>query len=41
MPDAVTLPFWLAAVLTGLAAVAVVDRLLTPSVRWLLRRREA
>ncbi len=39
MPDAVILPFWLAAVLTVLAAVAVVDRLLTPSVRWLLRRR--
>lgn len=39
MPDAVTLPFWLAAVLVALAAVAIVDRLLTPSVRWLLRRR--
>ncbi len=39
MPDAVTLPFWLAAVLMALAAVAIVDRLLTPSVRWLLRRR--
>ncbi len=39
MPDAVTLPFWMAAVLVALAVVAVVDRLLTPSVRWLLRRR--
>ena len=39
MPDAVTLPFWLAAALAVLAAVAIVDRLLTPSVRWLLRRR--
>ena len=39
MPDAVTLPFWLAAVLVVLAVVAIVDRLLTPSVRWLLRRR--
>ena len=39
MADAVTLPFWMAAVLVALAAVAVVDRLLTPSVRWLLRRR--
>ena len=39
MPDAVTLPFWLAAALAVLAAVALVDRLLTPSVRWLLRRR--
>jgi glycerol-3-phosphate O-acyltransferase len=35
----VTLPFWLAAALVALAGVAVVDRLLTPSVRWLLRRR--
>ncbi|MFQ5350059.1 MAG: 1-acyl-sn-glycerol-3-phosphate acyltransferase [Thermoanaerobaculia bacterium] len=39
MPDAVTLPFWLALVLVVLAAIAVIDRLLTPSVRWLLRRR--
>ncbi len=39
MPDAVTLPVWLAAVLGVLAAVAVVDRLLVPSARWLLRRR--
>ena len=39
MPDAVTLPFWLTAVLILLAAVALVDRLLRPSVRWLLRRR--
>jgi glycerol-3-phosphate O-acyltransferase len=39
VPDAVTLPFWLAAVLVVLAVVAIVDRLLTPSFRWLLRRR--
>ena len=39
MPDAVTLPFWLVVTLVALAAVAVIDRLLTPSVRWLLRRR--
>jgi glycerol-3-phosphate O-acyltransferase len=35
----VTLPTWLAAVLAALALWSVVDRLLIPSVRWLLRRR--
>jgi glycerol-3-phosphate O-acyltransferase len=39
LPDAVTLPFWLAASLVALAGIAIVDRLLTPSVRWFLRRR--
>jgi len=39
VPDVVTLPFWLVVVLAVLAVVAIVDRLLTPSVRWLLRRR--
>ena len=39
MSNAVTLPLWLAVTLVVLAVVAVVDRLLAPMVRWLLRRR--
>ena len=39
MPDSVTLPFWTVVVLVLLAAWAILDRLLTPSVRWFLRRR--
>jgi glycerol-3-phosphate O-acyltransferase len=39
MRDGVTLPLWLAIVLVLLAAWAAVDRLLIPSVRYLLRRR--
>ena len=35
----VTIPGWLFAVLLGLAVVAVLDRLLMPSVRWFFRRR--
>ena len=39
MRDGVTLPLWLAIVLVLLAAWAAVDRLLIPSVRYLVRRR--
>ena len=35
----VTLPVWLAAIVAALALWSVLDRLLLPSVRWLLRRR--
>jgi glycerol-3-phosphate O-acyltransferase len=35
----VSLPIWLAVALFSLAAWAVIDRLLIPSVRWFLRRR--
>jgi glycerol-3-phosphate O-acyltransferase len=34
----VTLPAWLAAALAALAAVAVLDRLVVPGARWLMRR---
>ena len=39
MNGTVTLPVWLAVVLALLAAWAALDRLLIPSVRWMLRRR--
>lgn len=39
MTQLVTLPWWIAALLVLLAAVAVLDRILVPSVRWYLRRR--
>jgi glycerol-3-phosphate O-acyltransferase len=39
MPETVILPFWAAVVLVVLAAWAILDRLLTPSVRWVMRRR--
>ena len=39
MPGRVSLPLWLALLLALLAAWAVLDRLLVPSVRWYLRRR--
>ena len=39
MSSTVTLPVWLVAILAALALWSVVDRLLIPSVRWLLRRR--
>ncbi len=39
MNGQVTLPFWLAAVVLLLAAWALLERLLIPSVRWFLRRR--
>ena len=39
MSSTVTLPFWVVVILSGLAIIAVLDRLLVPSVRWALRRR--
>ncbi len=39
MPGTVSLPLWLAVVLVLLAAWAALDRLLIPSLRWVLRRR--
>jgi glycerol-3-phosphate O-acyltransferase len=39
MSGSVSLPLWLALLLGALAAVAVLDRLLVPSVRWYLRRQ--
>jgi len=39
MTSRVSLPLWLALLLAALAAWAVLDRLLVPSVRWYLRRR--
>jgi glycerol-3-phosphate O-acyltransferase len=39
MGTIVTLPFWAVLLGAGLAALAVLDRLLIPSVRWALRRR--
>ncbi len=39
MSDTVSLPLWLAVLLGILAAWAALDRLLIPSVRWVLRRR--
>lgn len=39
MERTVTLPLWAAAALLVLAAVALLDRLLVPGVRWYLRRR--
>lgn len=39
MSDTVSLPLWLVLLLGALAAVAVLDRLLVPSVRWYLRRQ--
>lgn len=35
----ITLPFWVVLALVVLATWSVVDRLLTPSIRWLVRRR--
>jgi len=39
MSGSVNLPLWLVLLLGALAAVAVLDRLLVPSVRWYLRRQ--
>jgi glycerol-3-phosphate O-acyltransferase len=39
MEETVTLPLWGAVVLLVLAAVALLDRLLVPGLRWYLRRR--
>lgn len=41
MPDHVSLPLWLAAALFLLAAVALVERVLAPGFKWLVRRRVA
>ena len=41
MTESVSLPLWLAAVVFVLAAVALVERLLAPGVKWLVRRRVA
>lgn len=38
MTSAVTLPFWLAALLVILALAGLIDRVLRPSVRWFARR---
>ena len=39
MQASVALPLWLVVILTLLAAWSALDRLLVPSVRWVLRRR--
>lgn len=39
MSAPITLPLWLLVLLVGLAVIAALDRLLIPSVRWVLRRR--
>lgn len=39
MGSEISLPYWVAALLAVLAAVAVLDRLLIPSVRWAIRHR--
>lgn len=39
MTSTVTLPLWVVAVAVVLAVVALLDRILVPSVRWALRRR--
>jgi glycerol-3-phosphate O-acyltransferase len=39
MFDVVQVPYWLVFLLTVLAAVAILDRMLMPSARWYMRRR--
>ncbi len=39
MTSTVTLPLWVVALAVALAIVALLDRILVPSVRWALRRR--
>lgn len=39
MTESVSLPLWLAALVFVLAAVALVERLLAPGLKWLVRRR--
>jgi glycerol-3-phosphate O-acyltransferase len=39
MSATVELPLWLFIIATGLAAIGLVDRLLVPTARWVLRRR--
>ena len=41
MTQAVTLPLWLFVILLLLAALAALEWLLLPSVRWYLRRKVA
>ncbi|HUM02197.1 MAG TPA: glycerol-3-phosphate acyltransferase, partial [Thermoanaerobaculia bacterium] len=39
MPTTVAVPLWIAVLAALLAAWAVLDRLLVPGLRWLVRRR--
>lgn len=39
MGGSVTLPTWLAVMLSALAVIAILDRLMVPSVRWFIRQR--
>ena len=39
MTDPITIPLWLFLLLIGVTAVAVLDRILIPSTRWLIRMR--
>src|SRR5712691_4625014 len=39
MSSTVTLPLWIVVALSALAIIAVLDRVLVPSVRWALKRR--
>ena len=39
MNTAVSIPVWLVIILSGLALLAILDRLLVPGVRWFLRQR--
>lgn len=39
MASTIELPLWLVVMATGLAAIGMVDRLLVPGVRWMLRGR--
>ena len=39
MGSQVSLPLWIVVAMALLAAVAALDRILIPSVRWALRRR--
>ena len=39
MGSEISLPWWLFALLAGLAGLALLDRLFVPSVRWFWRRR--
>lgn len=39
MTGTITIPIWLAILVAALAALALLDRLLLPSVRWYVRRR--
>ena len=39
MTGSVTLPFWVFAVVSALAVLAMLDRILMPGARWFLRRR--